>query len=68
MVSSGSVAMHRDNRIWQAIFKTGISPPPLEFFSVGPIFYFAQADAPVITGALRVSICLPEAWQADWSA
>jgi hypothetical protein len=54
--------MHRDNRIWQAIFKTGISPPPLEIFTIGSIFYFAQADAPVTSGALRVSICLPAAW------
>jgi hypothetical protein len=52
----------------QAIFKTGISPPPLEIFTVGPILDFAQADALVISGALRVSICLPAAWQADWSA
>jgi hypothetical protein len=68
MVSSGWVPMHRDIRIWQAIFKTGISPPPLEIFTVSSIFDFAQADAPVTTGALRVSICLPAAWQADWSA
>jgi hypothetical protein len=68
MVSSGFVAMHRDNRIWQAIFKTGISPPPLEIFTVRSIFDFAQADAPVTAGALRVSICLPAAWQANWSA
>jgi hypothetical protein len=68
MVSSGSVAVHRDNRIWQAIFKTGISPPPLEIFAIDPILNFAQADALLVSRALRVSICLPAAWQADWSA
>jgi hypothetical protein len=60
--------MHRDNRIWQAIFKTGIPSPPLEIFARGPILDIAQADVPVTSGALRVSICLPAAWQADWSA
>jgi hypothetical protein len=60
--------MHRDNRIRQAIFKTGISPAPLEIFARGPILDFAQADVPVTSGALRVSICLSAAWQANWSA
>jgi hypothetical protein len=68
MVSSGSIAMHRDNRIWRAIFNTRISSLPLEIFTLGSIFDFAQADAPVTSGALRVSICLPAAWQANWSA
>jgi hypothetical protein len=68
MVSSSSVAVHRDNKIWQAIFKAGITLPPLEIFTVGSIFHFAQADAPVTPGALRVSICLSAAWQANWSA
>jgi hypothetical protein len=60
--------MHRDNDMWPGTFKTEISPLPLEIFAVGPIFDFAQADAPAISGALRVSICLPAAWQANWSA
>jgi hypothetical protein len=60
--------MHRDSRIWQAIFKSGISRASLEIFARGPILNFAQADAPVTSGALRVSICLPAAWQANWSA
>jgi hypothetical protein len=60
--------MHRDNRIWQAVFKSRFSPPPLEISAVAPILDFAQADALVVSGALRVSICLPAAWQADWSA
>jgi hypothetical protein len=49
-------------------FQDRNSPPPLEIFTVGSIFDFAQADAPVTSGALRVSICLPAAWQANWSA
>jgi hypothetical protein len=40
----------------------------LEIFAVGPILNIAQADAPNLSGVLRVSICLPAAWQADWSA
>jgi hypothetical protein len=60
--------MDRDNRSWEAIFKTGISPPPLEIFAIGLILNFAQADALLVSRALRVSICLPSAWQADWSA
>jgi hypothetical protein len=60
--------MHRDNRGRQSVFKTGISPLPLEISTVVPILDFAQADALVVSGALRVSICLPAVWQADWSA
>jgi hypothetical protein len=58
--------MHGDNRIWQAISRPEFHP--LEIFARGSIFDFAQADAPVPSGALRVSICLPAAWQANWSA
>jgi hypothetical protein len=52
--------MHRDNRIWQAIFKTRISPRPLEIFTVVSMFDFAQADVPVTSGTLRVSIGWPD--------
>ena len=48
--------MHRDSRICQAIFKTGISSPPLEIFTVSSIFDFAQADAPATSGALRFDL------------